>query len=250
MDRWTYVFDSLPDLIILFDRTGRVERANSAAVRVLSEGSESAIVGRGCDAVVHDVLVPATSCPVCRVRHSREPVEWSGIAPGLDVGYKLTALPGSDDPKANGVVLFARRCLDANGMQANDMVDVLVPEGVLRGIDAVEVPIQIIDLSSYEVLWANDLRKRQSGHDIVGRPCYEALERRDEPCPWCRNDELVVDGKISRGTSCEQRDGLTGDRYLHVNRAFEWPDGRLVKLEMVVDLFDKEAPCSSEKSAK
>ena len=107
-----------------------------------------------------------------------------------------------------------------------------------RALNRLDLAVHVIDLNSHEILWANELKKRQFGRDIVGMKCYEAIEKSSAVCPSCPNGELVKDGVIQQAKVWLQRDALSGDLCLFVNKAFEWPDGRMAKLEMVADIFD------------
>jgi len=43
---------------------------------------------------------------------------------------------------------------------------------------------------TYELLFVNRAARDIWGDDLIGRKCYEALQDRDAPCPFCTNDKI------------------------------------------------------------
>lgn len=246
MDRWDFAFDLLPDLVVLFDRGFRIDRLNRAAETALSTAARPVLMGLDCGQALHDHLVPAAACPVCRARHGRDLVEWSGAAPGLGGVWSLTTVP-VHDAASGGIVLMARRL---PGTMALDDGPGVAARGLLAACDACEIGVHVIDFATKVVLWANDTKRRQFGRDIVGQRCFRALQGAVAPCPDCPADSLIVDGVFQQARSRLQRDSLTGDWCLFLTRAFLWPDGRPAILEMVIDVFDLPAAAAAAEAAR
>ncbi|MGD9963637.1 MAG: sensor histidine kinase, partial [Thermoplasmata archaeon] len=79
------------------------------------------------------------------------------------------------------------------------------------------------------------------GKDIIGRLCYEALQtNQDGPCSFCTNHHLLRDGKPTGPYVWKSQNTRTGKWYQCLDRAIEWPDGRLVRLEIALDISDLE----------
>ena len=110
---------------------------------------------------------------------------------------------------------------------------------ILDGLDAV---IYVADINTYEIIFVN--RKLQDfigRDDLVGKLCYQVLQKgQTGPCPFCTNKYLLDEyGRPSpESYSWEFQNTVTG-RWLSLkDRAMYWPDGRLVRLEVAIDITD------------
>ncbi|RJQ48134.1 MAG: sensor domain-containing diguanylate cyclase [Nitrospiraceae bacterium] len=111
---------------------------------------------------------------------------------------------------------------------------------VLDGIDAV---VYAADMHTYEVLYINEYSKKLFGN-ITGKTCWQALQSgQTGPCSFCTNDRLLTpDGKPSGIYHWEFQNTITGKWYDIRDRAIEWVDGRVVRLEIASDITSlKEA---------
>lgn len=127
---------------------------------------------------------------------------------------------------------------------AMDMVDSL-DEGrseLFTILSALEAPVYVADMQTYELLAVNRKLEEQFGPNLVGRKCYEVLrEGQTAPCPFCTNDKLLTDdGRPAPSYSWKFVNARTGRSYNCVDRAIEWPDGRFVRLEVAYDITDLE----------
>ena len=101
--------------------------------------------------------------------------------------------------------------------------------------------VYVADMDTYELLAANKPTLQAFGKDIVGKVCYEVLQTgRDAPCEFCTNDRLVKDGKPTGPYVWKFQNMRTGRWFQCLDRAVEWPDGRLVRLEIALDITDLE----------
>jgi hypothetical protein len=246
MKLWDKCFNELPDIILQFDRNGRVIKSNNAAEKTLCNESRAVLNGLTCREIIHNVIVPESGCPICKLLVQRTASEWIGQAKGLDARYHVTAIPGNT--KDDGGMFFARRLppllssdTTASSLSMIDQkkVRAIIAEGLLRALENIEMGIHVIDLDSYEILWANEFKKRQFGRHIVGQGCHHAISETGVPCADCTNDKLVIDGVIQQAVSIVRLDPLANDECLFINKASEWPDGRFVKIEFVADLFGR-----------
>ncbi len=110
---------------------------------------------------------------------------------------------------------------------------------ILDGLDAV---IYVADINTYEIIFVN--RKLQDfigRDDLVGKLCYQVLQKgQTGPCPFCTNKYLLDEYGRPRpeSYSWEFQNTVTG-RWLSLkDRAMYWPDGRLVRLEVAIDITD------------
>ena len=50
------------------------------------------------------------------------------------------------------------------------------------------------DMENYQLIWANQTVLKEFSKNAVGRKCYEVLQNREEPCPFCTNDKIRKHG--------------------------------------------------------
>ncbi len=109
-------------------------------------------------------------------------------------------------------------------------------------LSAIESPVYVSDMETYEILATNTKLEEWFGPDLVGKKCYEALQRGQAgPCPFCTNDKLLTeDGKPAPPYRWRFVNTVTGRSYNCVDKAIEWPDGRYVRLEIAHDVTELE----------
>lgn len=112
---------------------------------------------------------------------------------------------------------------------------------VLTVMNELGALVYVADMSSYELLAANKPLLEAYGGDIVGKACYRALQSDQEgPCAFCTNELLVREGRPTGVHVRKFKNTRTGRWYQCSDRAIEWPDGRLVRLEIALDITDLE----------
>ncbi|MBD3367212.1 MAG: PAS domain S-box protein, partial [Candidatus Eisenbacteria bacterium] len=104
---------------------------------------------------------------------------------------------------------------------------------IFEGLDEY---VYVADPDTHEILFINQSLKEVFG-DITGRKCYEALQGREGPCPFCTNDRIFGE---NAGTSYVWEFRNENDRHWYrcIDKAIEWPDGRLVRAEIALDIDD------------
>jgi len=110
-------------------------------------------------------------------------------------------------------------------------------ERLLTILDGLEAAVYISDLETYEVLFANKYLRDIFG-DIEGKICWKTLQsNQSKPCDFCTNDKLFTpDGEPAGVYTWEFQNTIFG-RWMEIrDRAIRWVDGRLVRLEIAVDI--------------
>jgi PAS domain S-box-containing protein len=109
---------------------------------------------------------------------------------------------------------------------------------MLSVLDASADAVYVADPETYEVLYANHVLV-----EIFGVPeqrrCYEYLQHRDAPCPFCTNDRILGEN-FGKTVVWEFQNEATGRWFRCLDRAITWPDGRVVRYEMATDLTDRK----------
>jgi len=112
-------------------------------------------------------------------------------------------------------------------------------ESQLRAIlDGIDEVVYIADPDTYEVLYANKAIEKLFGN-VIGRKCYAAFQKLDSPCDFCTNG-LIFGENVGKTHIWEFNNQAVGRWYRCIDRAIEWPDGRLVRYEMAVDVHDRK----------
>ncbi|MDR0444188.1 MAG: PAS domain-containing protein, partial [Treponema sp.] len=99
--------------------------------------------------------------------------------------------------------------------------------------------IYVTDLETDELLFITDYMKQQFGieGDVTGQPCYKVLQKgMNERCDFCPCRQL--DKEPDKVVVWEERNTLTNCYYLNTDRYIDWPGGKKVHIQFVVDLTE------------
>lgn len=105
-------------------------------------------------------------------------------------------------------------------------------------MDAYEGNIYISDLDSYELLYLNNTSCDTLGspsEKLLGRKCYEVIQGRSAPCPFCTNDKLREDEYYE----WEFDNPVLERKFLIKNRLINW-EGHRARLELSHDMYTSE----------
>ena len=101
--------------------------------------------------------------------------------------------------------------------------------------------VYVADMNSHELLFVNDYARERFGPHGVGQSCYSYLQQgQQEPCGFCSNPLLLRDGEPGPAVSWEFRNTRDGRWYQCLDKAVRWPDGRLVRLEIALDITERK----------
>jgi len=101
---------------------------------------------------------------------------------------------------------------------------------VLDNIDAI---VYVADMQTYEVLYANKYTENRVG-DILGKPCWQVLQA--EQSDICTDDKLLDSkGNPNKNGYAWKFQNSATDKWFDIrDRAIEWVDGRIVRLEIAI----------------
>nr|WP_321400849.1 transporter substrate-binding domain-containing protein [uncultured Desulfobacter sp.] len=125
-------------------------------------------------------------------------------------------------------------------------------ERFLTVLDSIDATIYVADMDTYEVLFMNKFMINSFGRDFTGEKCWEAFRGETRPCSYCNNDQLVDEkGNPAGGCVWQDRNPVTGKWYVNHDRAIEWTDGRLVRIQIATDITElKEMEKKYQQSQK
>lgn len=106
-------------------------------------------------------------------------------------------------------------------------------------LDSIDADVFVADIETHEVLLMNRHMQESYGGDYTGRRCWEAFQGRHNPCETCHSAAIVDASGEATGLYVWEGDNpVTGRRYLHFDRAIDWIDDRLVRLQIAMDITD------------
>jgi diguanylate cyclase (GGDEF)-like protein len=105
--------------------------------------------------------------------------------------------------------------------------------------DLIPFGIYVVDAASYTVIYSNKAFIERFG-DHHGRVCHKALFEIDAPCRHCHMAELLAPGDLPSGaTRIFEHFNEADDRWYQMQvRGMTWPDGRVVKYSIGVDISE------------
>lgn len=128
----------------------------------------------------------------------------------------------------------------------NSLVD--IPEtdhshaSLLSILDGLEAIVYVSDMQTHQVIYANRYLTDVLG-DVRGKICWQALQvDQSGPCEFCTNQHLVDERGEATGVYAWEFQNTRNQRWYAIrDRAVRWVDGRLVRLEIAVDITDRKA---------
>lgn len=112
----------------------------------------------------------------------------------------------------------------------------------LRAVmDSIDAGIYVADMQTHEVLFINKYVREDLG-EITGKKCWQAIQKdQTGPCPFCTNHLLVdEDGRPTGTYVWEFRNTVTNRWYECHDTAIPWTNGRLVRLDVAIDITDRK----------
>jgi len=106
---------------------------------------------------------------------------------------------------------------------------------LLAIFDGIDDVIYVADPKSYELLHVNETFKQFWGKDVIGKKCYNVIQNRDEPCPFCTND-LIFGEYLGKTYIWEKQNEINNVWFRLADKAIRWHDGRMVRFELASNI--------------
>ena len=107
--------------------------------------------------------------------------------------------------------------------------------------DSIPAIVYVADMQSDELLFVNRFAIERFGTQWQQVPCYQYLQQgQQQPCAFCTNPRLLRDGQPGPPVSWEFRNTKDGRWYQCLDKAVRWQDGRLVRLEIALDITERK----------
>jgi len=105
---------------------------------------------------------------------------------------------------------------------------------LLSIFDSMEEMIYISDPETYEIIYMNDSIKKTFGCSI-SQKCHTIFRTSEFPCTDCHNDK-IFGNNFGKNFTYEIKIG--NKWYKSTIRAFKWPDGRLLRYTISIDISE------------
>jgi len=114
-------------------------------------------------------------------------------------------------------------------------------ERLLTILNDLDAGVYVTDMETYKILYANTSVIQGFG-DIIGKVCWQSLQRgQSGPCTFCTNKYLLdVNGNPAGSYSWEFQNTITGKWFKISDKAITWVDGRIVRLEIAIDITERK----------
>jgi PAS domain S-box-containing protein len=226
-----------PDAIITLDERHCVIDWNPGAIKMFGYTPEEAIGAQLDDLVARDQHHAEASEKTAQVLSGRRVEAFETIRYRKD-GIPLNVIAAGSPIMIEG---------DLKGVVAvyTDITDRVRGEEALRAshrrfitvLDSIDATIYVADMQTYEILFMNRHMIETFGGDFTGKVCWKVFRKTSAPCPHCTNERLVDDSGQPTGVVVWQAENpVLGRWYINHDRAIEWIDGRIVRLQIAIDI--------------
>ncbi|MDM8541490.1 PAS domain S-box protein [Desulfococcaceae bacterium HSG9] len=120
-------------------------------------------------------------------------------------------------------------------------------------MDSLEAVVYVADMETYELLFVNKFTQNILGTDLVGKMCWKELQDGQHgPCEFCTNNRLIdATDEATDVYVWHLQNTVTGRWYELRDQAIRWTDGRLVRMEIAIDITERrQAEETLKKSQK
>ena len=110
-------------------------------------------------------------------------------------------------------------------------------ERFLKVLDSLDATIYVADMQTFEILFMNKNMKDAFGGNLEGQICWKAFRHETQQCGHCSNAKLIdAHGHPTGVHIWESHNPITRRWYLNHDRAIDWIDGRMVRLQIATDI--------------
>ena len=233
------VLHHAPDAIVTLDAQHRVIDWNPGAVKMFGYSPEE-VIGVQLDDLVarHHHLVEAGS-------KTAQVLSGVRVEAFETIRYRKDGTPVHVIAAGSPIIIDS----DLKGVVAvyTDITDRVRSEEALRlshqrfitVLDSIDATIYVADMDTYEILFMNRHMTQAFGIDLTGKTCWKAFRNESAPCTQCTNDRLVdANGKPTGVVVWQGQNPVNGKWYINYDRAIEWIDGRLVRIQIATDITE------------
>ncbi|MBI4965773.1 MAG: PAS domain S-box protein [Desulfomonile tiedjei] len=111
-------------------------------------------------------------------------------------------------------------------------------EQLLLLFESINEVIQVIDVNTYKILYANKAAKNLYGRELLGGSCYKEIHGLEKPCAHCPKGTVIR----LRGEpyQWDYHNPTTNRDFIATDRIIKWIDGRDAKFHLAVDITERK----------
>ncbi len=116
---------------------------------------------------------------------------------------------------------------------------------IAKIFNSLEAIVYVCDMETHELIFTNKNFNKVQGYtddkNLVDQKCWKVIQNdQTGPCPFCTNSRIVDDaGLPTKAYEWEFYNETTNTLYRIIDKAIEWVDGRIVRLETAYDITEK-----------
>ena len=118
----------------------------------------------------------------------------------------------------------------------------LSQQSMKKVLNSIDANITVYDFNSSTILFANERTKKSFGYDIEGKICWQTMHAgMTGKCPFCPRPHLFNENNQPTGVyRWEYLNNIDNKWYECNDIAIEWIDGKLVHLQLEMDVNDRK----------
>ncbi|WP_298434029.1 ATP-binding protein [Geobacter sp.] len=244
--------DSEDDLILMLRElrrggiTPEYERVDSA------EGMRAALDRQSWDAIISDYNIPGfgalAALDIVRERNLDIPFIIVSGKIGEDTAVAAMKAGAHDYLMKGNLSRLApaieRELREADGRRRRHQAEEAIRTQFVQIstiFDSLNALVYVVDLADFRLLYLNRYGMQLFGEEWEGRPCYEIIQGgKTVPCDFCTNEKLLLDGRPLPPYIWEYQNAVSGRWYQCIDKAIRWTDGRLVRMEIAIDITERK----------
>jgi diguanylate cyclase (GGDEF)-like protein/PAS domain S-box-containing protein len=231
------------DIIFIVNTGYYVEYVNSCGALAVGVPKEQ-IIGKNLKDIFPPAIYEKLKSNLLRIITTGEPLstEEMVVLQGKERYLGTNCVPIKDDSGLVTAVIGISR--DITGQKEANVQLELQRQQLLSIFDSMDEPVYITDPSTYEILYVNkalfsSLSTNYEFGSVVGRHCYKVFQNAQAPCSFCTNNKIFGEN-IGKTHIWEVQNQANCNWYHCVDRAILWPDGRLVRCEIAIDITERK----------
>ncbi|MBU0664762.1 MAG: PAS domain S-box protein [Proteobacteria bacterium] len=241
------LLNSTAEAIYGLDLEGRCTFCNDSFLRIMGFTNKKELLGK----IIHDIIHHSNSdgsrChfSTCvahqgyrlgQEAHSDHEVFWR--ADGNSFHAECWSYPIRKEGELTGAVVTFLDITERKQAEAEKNAAIARFSTLVDSLDAL---VYVADMETYELLFVNQYGREIWG-DIVGKVCWQTLQSGQKgPCPFCTNHRLLDGAGRPTGTYLwELQNTVSGCWYECRDQAIPWSDGRMVRMEIAIDISQRK----------
>ncbi|MDD3814242.1 MAG: PAS domain S-box protein [Desulfocapsaceae bacterium] len=241
------LLNSTAEAIYGLDLEGRCTFCNDSFLRIMGFKDKAELIGINIHELIHHSKSDGSQCAAAlciahdgyrlgREVHSDNELFWR--ADGSSFPVECWSYPIRQHGEVTGAVVTFLNISERKQAEGERNSAIERFSTVVNSLDAL---VYVADMENYELLFINQYGREAWG-DIVGKVCWQTLQSGQAgPCKFCTNPRLLDGAGKSTGTYLwEFQNTVTGRWYECRDQAIPWTDGRLVRMEIALDITPRK----------